>query len=306
MTGSTDILEVLAATCEQQARLFLECPPDPSDDDVLGSSRQCALDARDWEEANGDRDPAGWLSQIVVSYLAEASHQLKVLASLLRSREVHATLEPVIRAVLERCGRICWLLDPKSLAAQRAARCQLEVGVCAHHYADALSLLAADNQSRDELRRFRGEHRARVHARYAVDTGGEKKDMSAWVVDSESYPGYTETVTYALSDHPMSSGMYAGLSGFSHPNVFFSRERRNQTVATRSVLIMHTDTIERTLRVAVGSHIAATKRWAAYYLDQATADAIVAECDRLADVLDEASVLEPDPPTDSPEAPDPA
>lgn len=303
--GSTDILEVLAATCEQQARLFLDCPPDPSDEDALGSSRQFAIDALEWETANGDQDPAWWLSQVVGCYLAEGSHQLKVLASLLRSREVHGTLEPVIRAILERCGRICWLLDPTSSAAQRAARCQLEVGVCALHYAEALSLLDADSQSRDELRRFRGEHRARVHDRYTVETHGEKKDMSAWTVDGQSYPGYTETVAYALSDHPMSSGMYAGLSGFSHPNVFFGGERRNQTVATRSVMIMHTDSIERTLRVAVGSHIAATKRWAAYYLDHPTADAVVAECDRLADILDEASVLEADPLTDSPQPPDP-
>jgi hypothetical protein len=30
--------------------------------------------------------------------------------------------------------------------------------------------------------------------------------MSAWTVDGESYPGYTETVAHALDRHPQSSG----------------------------------------------------------------------------------------------------
>lgn len=59
---------------------------------------------------------------------------------------------------------------------------------------------------------------------------------------------------------------------------------------------MQMDAIERNLRIALVSHLAAVKRWATYYLDQDLADAVVAEGDRLADKLDEASVL-PDVPT---------
>jgi hypothetical protein len=293
--SSTDVLDVLAATCEEQAHLFLESPrADLDSEAALASSRPYAVDRRGWIENHGDQDPAGWLSQVVTMYLAEASHQLDLLGSLVRSRAVHATLEPLVRAVLERSGRICWLLDPTASAQQRAARCQLEVGVCALHYADALNLLDADADVRDELRTFRGEQRTRVHSRHAVDKNDAKNDMSDWIVDGENYPNFTDSVSYALSDHPLSPGMYAGLSGFAHPNVFFAGERRNQTVVTPNVLIMHTDSIERTLRIAIGSHNAALKRWASYYFDIELATELVAELGRLADVLDAASVLEPE------------
>lgn len=203
--SSSDILEVLAVTCEGQASLFLDCPPDRLDREAqLASSRPFAAEAREWIQAHGDEDPAGWLGRIVVSYLAEASHQLSVMAVLLRSRAVHATLDPLIRAVLERSGRVCWLLDHEASASQRSARTQLELGVCAHHYAEALSLVQAPDDIRLELRQWRSEHRSRVHNRYAVETNGEKKDMSGWSVDGESYAGYTETVAYALDRHPQS------------------------------------------------------------------------------------------------------
>lgn len=298
MSGG-DIFEVLVDTCERQARLFLDCPPDDLDRQAqLDSSRPFAFDARTWIERNGDEDPAHWLGRIVVSYLAEASHQLSAIALLLTNRAVHATLDPLIRAVLERSGRVCWLVDPDATESQRSARTQLEIGVCAHHYAEALSLLKGDDATRAELRQWRGDHRARVHARYAVITNGEKKDLSAWSLNGETYPNYTETVGYALDRNPQSPAVYAGLSGFSHPNVFFAQERQGQTVVTRNVMIMHTDAIERNLRIALVSHLAAVKRWASYYLDQELADAVVAEGDRLADVLDDASVL-PDVPSTS-------
>lgn len=290
--GSSDILQVLADTCERQARLFLDCPPDELDQQAQrASSRPFAVDAREWVADYGDEDPAWWLGRIVVSYLAEASHQLLAMSLLLRNRAVHATLDPLIRAVLERCGRVCWLLDPEASSAQRSGRTQLEIGVCAHHYAEALSLVEAPDGVRAEVRKWRGEHRSRVHHRYTVETNGEKKDMSAWNVGGEAYPGYTETVAYALNRHPRSSGVYAGLSGFSHPNVFFALERQGQTVVIRNVMVMHTDAVESMLRIALVSHIAAVKRWAAFYIDRATADAVVEEGDRLADILDEASVL---------------
>lgn len=290
--GSSDILEVLADTCERQAELFLACPPDKLDQQAqLASSRPFAVDAREWLANHGDEDPTGWLARIVQSYLAEASHQLAVMSLLLRKRAVHATLDPLIRSVLERCGRVCWLLDHEASSAQRSARTQLELGVCALHYAEALSLVEAVDEFRAEFRRWRSEHRSRVHNRYAVETNGEKKDLSKWVVGGESYPGYTDAVARALDRHPQSSGVYAGLSGFSHPNVFFALERQEQTVVSRNVMVMHTDAIERSLRIALASHTAAVKRWAAYYQDQATAEAVEQEADRLADILDEASVL---------------
>jgi hypothetical protein len=74
--------------------------------------------------------------------------------------------------------------------------------------------------------------------------------------------------------------------------VFFAAERRHQTVVTRNVMVMHTDSIEKNLRIALAAHLAAVKRWAASYLDQVEADAVAVEGDRLADTLDAASVLE--------------
>lgn len=292
LVASRDIIEALAEACEAQAALFLDCPPDGLDEQqVLATPRPFAVDAREWIANHGDEDPAGWLSRTVVSYLAEASHQLRLLSLVLTNRAVHGTLGPLVRAVLERSGRVCWLLDPDASAGQRGARAQLELGVCALHYADTLCRLGSPDEIRTEIRRWRGEHRNRVHNRYAVETNDANKDMSKWKVDGESYPDYTEMVGYALNHDPGSAAIYAVLSGMSHPNVFVAQEGQQQILATRNVMVLHTDSLERLLRIALASHIAAVKRWAAFYLDQSTADAVVQEADRLADVLDEASVL---------------
>ena len=205
--SSSDILEVLGDCCDRQPKLFLDCPPDGLDRQAqLDSSRPFAVEAREWIRENGDEDPAGWLGRIVVSYLAEASHQLSVMALLLKNRAVHATLDPLIRAVLERCGRVCWLLDPDATASQRSARTQLELGVCAHHYAETLSLVDAAEETRTEVRQWRGQHRTRVHTRYSVDTNGQKKDMSGWSVNGETYPNYTGTVAYRARSAPAIAG----------------------------------------------------------------------------------------------------
>ena len=296
--GDSDILAVLTNTCENLANLFLDCPSTELDEEtLLASDLTFAVERRDWIGMNGDEDPAGWIGKIVISYLAESSHQLKALALLLRERAVHATLDPLIRAVIERCGRVCWILDPCVTLTQRGARTQLELGVCALHYAEAMVLLEASDETREELRGWRGDHRRRVHDRFTVETNGSKKDMSDWSVDGETYPGYTEVVAFALDGHEQAKGVYAGLSGFSHPNVFFASERQHQTVVSRNVMVMHTDALERTLRIAIAAYLAAVKHWAAYFLDKELAAEIVVEGDRLADDLDAASVLEDIPDT---------
>lgn len=291
--SNDDILGVLVDTCDQQARLFLDCPPGDLDEaSWLDAPRPFAADARDWNTRNGDTDPAGWMSRAVVSYLSEASHQLAALALLLRSRAVHATLDPLVRAVLERCGRVCWLIDHQATGDQRAVRAQLELGVCALHYAAALSLIGGPDDVTSRSSSVAG--RASFPRTRAPRCRDERREEGHVCVDGRwrVVPRLHRDRCPCPRSSPAVLGVYAGLSGFAHPNVFFAAERRHQTVVTRNVMVMHTDSIEKNLRIALAAHLAAVKRWAASYLDQVEADAVAVEGDRLADTLDAASVLE--------------
>ena len=62
------------------------------------------------------------------------------------------------------------------------------------------------------------------------DTSPPTGDVRRWVVDGEKFPTLTASAEYALEhggiEKIAAQGTYAGLSGFSHPNVAFSREHR--------------------------------------------------------------------------------
>ena len=92
-------------------------------------------------------------------YLFEAAHELKSLSILLSQRQIAGSLEVVSKAVVERCGRVSWLLDHHSDVSpeQRAARIALEIGVSWQHYREVIQSLysAGSDASKQATRRFR-------------------------------------------------------------------------------------------------------------------------------------------------------
>ena len=222
----TDILEMLVETCRTQSDIYLRSQAlTLTPDEASRTSRPLGKDSIEWDAANGDDDPCWFLANIVGQYLAEASYQLTALAHLIESRAVHATLEPLIRATLERCGRVCWLLDDEVDSTTRAARTHLELFVCSNHYVKALKALKAHPDERSRLREWKKDHEARVRDRFQLVPDESSNATCKWILNDEKYPGYSSVVKYALDSHPQASAIYASLSGFSHPNTLFGLER---------------------------------------------------------------------------------
>jgi hypothetical protein len=121
-----DFINQLATVCINASSVFLDGKTVRKHG--TGPETQWRLDADSWVEAFGSDEPGGWISEIAVGYLGEAAYELKAIAKLLRSRIVAGTIDPLVRAVMERCGRVIWVLDdepPDGTAFNRAARAAL-------------------------------------------------------------------------------------------------------------------------------------------------------------------------------------
>lgn len=64
----------------------------------------------------GSDEPAKWIHSTVGSYLAEAAHELRAVAALLRGRIVTASIGPLARAIVERIGVTSWVLEVEEAA----------------------------------------------------------------------------------------------------------------------------------------------------------------------------------------------
>ena len=75
-----------------------------------------------FKDSIGSDEPTNWISECVSVYLAEAANELLAIEVLLRSRVVAASLDPLVRAIIERTGVVNWLLDEKAQPRQRSIR----------------------------------------------------------------------------------------------------------------------------------------------------------------------------------------
>jgi hypothetical protein len=120
------------------------------------------------------------------------------------------------------------------------------------------------------------------------DTSPPTGDVRRWVVDGEKFPTLTASAEYALEhggiEKIAAQGTYAGLSGFSHPNVAFSREHRTIVEAGHITFRYDREAIEKAVRMALLSFADGIKHWVGYFdSDQAR---VIARLDDIADRLD--------------------
>lgn len=97
--------------------------------------RETSSSHREWERSQlrtqcgpggpwtGDEVEYAWASGVMLT-MAASSHLARI-ESLLRSCDIAFPIAPVARTIMEFCGRVAWLLDPRVLPRERAARCQL-------------------------------------------------------------------------------------------------------------------------------------------------------------------------------------
>lgn len=76
-----------------------------------------------------------WVADATSMYVIEAAHQMRATGVLVASGTVTASLDPLVRAVVERVGRVKWILNPDIQPEHRGARAGLEFGVSMAHTA---------------------------------------------------------------------------------------------------------------------------------------------------------------------------
>jgi hypothetical protein len=288
------LIVALAGVLEEGADLFLEGLP-TSLETSPGSA--WATDRTAWKATYGSDDVGGWVSETSAIYLAETAHLLRAFATLLRSHRIFAAQDVVVRSVIERVGHVNWILDHRISSEQRAARAGLELAASFYTYRDALHLLDADGEARADLRIEAKAQQRQLKQWFVVDQPPEDEcddtspptgDVKRWVVGGQKFPSLTASAEYALEhggiEKIAAQGTYAGLSGFSHPNVAFGREHR--TIDEEGHITFRYDrvAIEKAVRMALLSFADGVKHWVAYYDSDQTR--VIARLDDIADRLD--------------------
>jgi hypothetical protein len=292
-TNTSALVDALAELLENASDLYLEHLPSPSPN----SDTAFAADRAEWLEAYGSDDVAGWVSETSAIYLAESAHLLRALATLLKTRRIFATQDLVVRSVVERIGHVNWILDHRISSGQRAARAGLELAACFYMYREALSLLSVEKPIRTEIKIRAGAQRRQLEQWFTVlrppsdecsESSPPTGDVRRWVVNDERFPNLISAAEYALERGEIkgeaAKGTYAGLSGFTHPNVVFSAEQNRIDAEGRITFHYEWEDIEKAARMALLSFSDGVKHWVGYF-DTNPAD-IVASLDSIADRLD--------------------
>ena len=246
----------------------------------------------------GSKRPAQWLSQAIGYYLADCAYELRALGTLLRLEIVGATLEVLVRAILERVGRISWLLDLEPEDAlddaettrHRAVRASFEALVSAQTYRRGVEMIRADKDQQKRVAVIERDFREVIRAWFEVvqpSTDPENPNSldataNTWTIDGEHYPNYLELAEWAIAggtiSAPVAKGTYAALSGWSHPNFIAATEHR----ATDQSYAYNFDFLQRLLQLALFGYLKAFKAWSGYY--EFNADEFDERCDQIAAV----------------------
>lgn len=296
----------LIAVCRESAEIVLQLVFVPSADE----SSPCLKDWRHFasnfaDSVNGQpTEPATWIAIIVSTYLRESAHLCQAAAELIRTRTHVVAIGLVVRAIVERIGRLLWVLDPAISAHQRAARAGLEMTVGQQEYRKTIEQLKA---SKDDQKWARDEHvRLRDLLRgwfQTVDqppddpcdrTSDPTPDATRWTVDGEPYPSYADLTHVVLrGERSHAFGTYGAYSGLTHPNVQFAREHRHYTDQGAITYSYKRGDLEKDVRMAAFVMLDGVRHWAAYLR---TAEARLQErIDELGGRMDAVSVLPPPP-----------
>lgn len=198
------------------------------------------------------------------------------MASLLDGGTFAVGLDVLTRAVLERNGRLQWVLDDKATSRQRGARAGLEMTVCQQHYRRSIEQIAHE---RVDKKAAKVEH-VRLREGLAALFGSVQKPLSdpcneeskpsgeatEWIVDGEAYPTYTNVVRWPLGDQfpKLATGTYGGYAGFSHPNVQFAKEHRQYEHSGRVTYLYPPSDLEKDVRLAAWTTLDSARRWVSY------------------------------------------
>jgi hypothetical protein len=265
-------------------------PPDPDfrvelANTPLGSISEDAsapwlVDRAAWSSKLASVLPTGWLHEIATTYLAEAAHEIRAMSCLLADGAASASLDVLVRAVLERSGKVLWVLDPGVPlgSTRRVARAGLEISLSYAHYKSALRRLGAKSDVRSQVDSEARAHRNLLECWFTLDGARlDRNDPNSpvvaepakWKLDGQTLITYTAAAGLAAERAGLAasrgSAMYGGLAGLSHPSVVFAREVRSTDEAGIVRFELRDGDLEKSVRTAVLSFLNAANAAVTYY-----------------------------------------
>lgn len=274
-TRAEDTADALADLCDEGADIILNQiqMADPASSDAPPS----VLDERVWKIELGSVDPGAWIQEIGASYLTESGHIIRAIARLLRTRAVFASMDPLVRAVVERVGRVNWILDFRINHRQRAIRAGLEIAVSWQFYRSGIARLEGDKAIRKVLKAPAAAHLERLESWFEPVKPPENpcdilkltSDVSQWIFEGEVFPTMTRLAQYALEsahfEPGIAAGVYDALSGFAHPSVITSRENRRTDERGAVQYFFRAIEMDKLVRLALLSYFDGVNRWVDYF-----------------------------------------
>ena len=108
--GMTRDLQAVADVCDEASAVVLVAglPPTAAKGDM---SVPWAVDQLVFGRKLATEEPMTWIASTLTNYLAEAAHELRAIAALRRAEVITGSLGPLVRAILERIGVICWIIE---------------------------------------------------------------------------------------------------------------------------------------------------------------------------------------------------
>jgi DNA-binding transcriptional MerR regulator len=267
-------------------------PADSDPEPIWAHDRSHLVEIYDSDEA------AVWMERIGATYLNEAASEMVALAILLRAVRVRATLEPLVRAIVERMGHLNWVFDHEASLRSRVIRTFLEVGVSYQHIRMALDRLGASNADKKRLRKEAVTIREFLSDNFDVDRSAVTDnlfDLTRWNVEGESYPNFERAAHLALEASNLTpaqaKGSYAALSGFSHPSVLFSAEHELEIDEITTGFVYRQEDLEKTVALALFAFLEGVAHWVGYYHDLDEDDPIRLRLGTVSDAFNKVSVL---------------
>jgi len=267
--GMSQFLDGAATEAEALSDLVLAdgMSPRAAEDD------QAAWWVRDrdfFQRELGTFEPSSWIQSTAGWYLAEAAHQLRAIASLLRSRTITGSLGPLTRAIVERIGVNAWILDVEQAdSMERGWRAMLNALVCGSEYRKMVDLLRAPSKTRKDLAKEYRELRAGVRTWFSPDVDEElPDDVSLWTRSGLGYPDFTDVAVMGMSgefDEKVRRGLYAAQCGMTHPNIFVLGETIAPIPGADLGFVHPATDVDKEVRVAFVTFMRGLMVWSRYF-----------------------------------------
>jgi hypothetical protein len=250
--------------------------------DVVHAYAESAADLEAIEvlQQIGSDEPRKWITELSSTYLNQVAHELRSIAALLREDLLVGSLEVLVRATVERVGRINWVLDhdPSITARRRTIRASFEILVSYQHYRIGIEKIGAGKADQKRVVREMKDARALVEQwfsdiqRPALDPTDPDSvptpTISDWTIEGEQYPNYSQLARWAIPDSSIpdnvASGTYAALSAFSHPSFVAHRELLVR-IQSSAVYYYDFDYLHRLIGLSLFGYVDSLKRWSSYF-----------------------------------------